>query len=94
MWITSTGSSSWVIGSSGGKYRTFSSNRSKIEVIHRSPNQTRGRTPCAFSSSGRVSVACSNSAILVSAHSRLPNRYGELAPIATCGPAMACEAFQ
>ena len=55
-----------MIGSSGGKYRTFSSNRSKIDVIHRSPNHTRGRTPCCVSSSGRVSVACSNSAIRVS----------------------------
>src|SRR5947208_2909339 len=72
----------------------FSSNRSNTEVIHRSPNHTLGRTPCAFSSSGRVSVACSNSAILVSAHSCLPNRYGEFAPSATCSPAMACEAFQ
>ena len=39
-------------GRSAGKKRTFSSNRSKIDVIQRSPNQTRGRTPCAFSSSG------------------------------------------
>ena len=71
------------MGSSGGKYRTFSSNRSKIEVIQRSPNHTRGRTPWAFSSSGRVSVACSNSAIRVSAQSCWPKRNGELAPIAT-----------
>ena len=32
-------------------------------MIQRSPNHTRGRTPCALSSSGRVSVACSNSAM-------------------------------
>ena len=52
-------------------------------MIQRSPNQTRGRTPCSFSSSGRVSVACSNSGILVSRHSSLPNRNGELAASAT-----------
>ena len=82
---TSTGSSSSQTGSSAGKKRTFSSNRSKIEVIQRSPNQTRGRTPCAFSSSGRVSVACSNSAMRVSRHSSLPKKNGELAATATCG---------
>ena len=47
----------------------FSSNRSNTEVIQRSPNQTRGRTPCYLSSSGRVSVACSNRVIRVSRHS-------------------------
>ena len=72
----------------------FSSNRSNTEVIHRSPNQTRGRTPWCFSSSGRVSVACSNSVIRVSSHSRRPNRYGELAATATWMPAMAWAAFQ
>jgi hypothetical protein len=41
-----------------------------------------------------VSVACSNRAMRVSAHSRRPNRNGELAPSATCGPAIACAAFQ
>ena len=76
---TASGSSSSQIGSSAGKYRRFSSNRSNTEVIHRSPNQTRGRTPCCFSSSGRVSVACSNSVIRVSCHSCLPNRNGEFA---------------
>ena len=73
---------------------TFSSKRSKIEVIQRSPNHTRGRTPCALSSSGRVSVACSNSAIRVSRHSSRPKKNGELAPIASCTPAIACAAFQ
>ena len=72
----------------------FSSNRSKIEVIQRSPNHTRGRTPWFFSSSGRVSVVCSNRATRVSSHSRRPNRNGEFAPTATCTPAMACDAFQ
>jgi hypothetical protein len=72
----------------------FSSNRSNTEVIHRSPNQTRGRTPCSFSSSGRVSVACSKSGMRVSRHSCLPNRNGALAPSATCTPAIACAAFQ
>ncbi len=91
---TASGSSSSQIGSSAGKYRRFSSNRSNTEVIQRSPNQTRGRTPCSFSSSGRVSVACSNSVIRVSCHSCLPNRNGELAPSATCTPAMAWAAFQ
>ena len=62
-----------------GSSATFSSKRSKIDVIQRSPNQTRGRTPCALSSSGRVSVACSNSAIRVSRHSSLPKKNGELA---------------
>ena len=73
---------------------TFSSKRSKIEVIQRSPNQTRGRTPCALSSSGRVSVACSKSAIRVSRHSSRPKKNGELAPTASCTPAIACAAFQ
>ena len=73
---------------------TFSSNRSKIEVIQRSPNHTRGRTPWALSSSGRVSVACSNSAIRVSRHSSRPKKNGEFAPIASCTPAIACAAFQ
>ena len=63
-------------------------------MIQRSPNQTRGRTPCALSSSERVSVACSNSAIRVSRHSSLPKKNGELAPMASWMPAMACEAFQ
>ena len=63
-------------------------------MIQRSPNHTRGRTPCAFSSSLRVSVACSNSGIRVSRHSSLPSRYGELAPTASCTAAIACEAFQ
>ena len=63
-------------------------------MIQRSPNQTRGRTPWAFSSSGRVSVACSNSAMRVSRHSSLPKKNGELAATATCGPAIAWAAFQ
>ena len=63
-------------------------------MIHRSPNHTRGRTPCALSSSGRVSVACSNSGIRVSRHSSWPNRNGEFAPSATWTPAIACAAFQ
>jgi hypothetical protein len=91
---TSSGSSSSQIDSSGGKYLTFSSNRSKIDVIHRSPNHTRGRTPWALSSSDRVSVACSKRAMRVSDHSRRPNRNGEFAPTATCTPAIACAAFQ
>ena len=63
-------------------------------MIQRSPNQTRGLTPCALSSSGLVSVACSNSVSLVSRHSSRPNRNGELAATATCTPAMAWAAFQ
>ncbi len=63
-------------------------------MIQRSPNQTRGRTPCALSSSGRVSVACSNSAIRVSRHSSLPKKNGELAPTASWTPAIAWAAFQ
>ena len=63
-------------------------------MIQRSPNHTRGRTPCALSSSGRVSVACSNSAMRVSRHSSLPKKNGELAPTASCTPAIACAAFQ
>ena len=43
----------------------------RLDVTQRSPNHTRGRTPCALSSSGRVSVACSNSAMRVSRHSSL-----------------------
>ena len=63
-------------------------------MIHRSPNHTRGRTPCSLSSSERVSVAWSNSAIRVSRHSCLPNRNGELAQMAICTPAMDWAAFQ
>ncbi|GAA3414384.1 hypothetical protein GCM10018952_34690 [Streptosporangium vulgare] len=63
-------------------------------MIHRSPNHTLGRTPWVFSSTGRVSVACSNSGILVSCQSLRPNRNGELAASATWGPAMAWAAFQ
>ena len=63
-------------------------------MIHRSPNHTRGRTPWTLSSSGRVSVACSNSAIRVSRHSSLPQKNGELAATATCTPAIAWAAFQ
>ena len=73
---------------------TFSSKRSKIEVIQRSPNQTRGRTPWDLSSSGRVSVACSNSGMRVSRHSSRPKKNGELAPTASWMPAMHCAAFQ
>ena len=62
----------------------FSSNRSKTLVIQRSPNHTRGRTPCAFISAGRVSVAWVNSAMRVSRHSSRPRKYGEFAPRATC----------
>jgi hypothetical protein len=89
-----SGSSSSQIGLSAGKYLTFSSKRSKIELIHGSPNRTRGRTLCAFSSSPRVSVACSNSAMRVSRQSSLPRKNGEFAPTATWMPAMACAAFQ
>ena len=63
-------------------------------MIQRSPNQTRGRTPWALSSSGRVSVACSKSAIRVSAQSSRPKKNGELAPTATWIPAIAWAAFQ
>ena len=63
-------------------------------MIQRSPNHTRGRTPWALSSSGRVSVACSKSAMRVSRHSSLPKKNGELAATATCTPAIACAAFQ
>ena len=63
-------------------------------MIQRSPNHTRGRTPWALSSSGRVSVACSKSAMRVSRHSSLPKKNGELAPTASCTPAIACAAFQ
>ena len=63
-------------------------------MIQRSPNHTRGRTPCALSSSLRVSVACSNSGIRVSRHSSLPRRYGEFAHSASCTAAIAWEAFQ
>jgi hypothetical protein len=65
-----------------------------MDVIQRSPNHTRGRTPCALSSSGRVSVACSNRAIRVSRHSSLPKKNGEFAAIASWTPAIACAAFQ
>ena len=65
-----------------------------MPVIQRSPNHTRGRTPCSLSSSGRVSVACSNRAMRVSRHSSRPNRNGELAPTASWMPAIACAAFQ
>ena len=58
----------------------FSSKRSKTLVIQRSPNHTRGRTPCAFSSAGRVSVAWVKTAIRVSRHSSRPRKYGEFAP--------------
>ena len=63
-------------------------------MIQRSPNHTRGRTPWALSSSGRVSVACSNSAIRVSRHSSLPKKNGEFAPTASWTPAIAWAAFQ
>ena len=76
------------------KKRTFSSNRSKIDVIQRSPNHTRGRTPCALSSSERVSVVCSNTAIRDSRHSSRPKKNGELAPTASWMPAMHWAAFQ
>ena len=88
------GSSSVDSGSSAGKYRMFSSNRSNTEVIHRSPNHTRGRTPWIRSSSDRVSVACWNSVIRVSRHSSRPNRNGALAPTATWIPDTAWAAFQ
>ena len=38
-------------------------------------------------------MACSNSAIRVSRHSSRPKKNGELAPIATWIPAIACAAF-
>jgi hypothetical protein len=41
-----------------------------------------------------VSVACSNSAMRVSRHSSRPKKNGELAPTASCTPAIACAAFQ
>lgn len=63
-------------------------------MIHRSPNHTRGRTPCALISCGRVSVVCSNSGMRVSCHNSLPNRNGELAASATWTPAIAWAAFQ
>ena len=63
-------------------------------MIQRSPNHTRGRTPCALSSSERVSVACSKRAIRVSRHSSRPKKNGELAPTASWMPAMHWAAFQ
>src|SRR6185437_1295608 len=59
-----------------------------------SPNHTLGRTPWASSSALRVSVACSNSGILVSRHSSLPRKNGAFAPSATWTPAIAWAAFQ
>ena len=81
-------------GISAGNSRTFSSKRSNIEVIQRSPNHTRGRTPWVAYSGGRVSRACTKVGMRVSCHSRLPSRNGEFAASATCGPAIACAAFQ
>ena len=63
-------------------------------MIHRSPKNTRGRTPWFFSSTGRVSVACLNSSMRVSAWRRLPKKNGEFAAIATWGADRACAAFQ
>ena len=63
-------------------------------MIHRSPKKTRGRTPWFFSSTGRVSVACLNSSMRVSACSRLPKKNGELAASATWGADSAWAAFQ
>ena len=63
-------------------------------MTQRSPNQTRGRTPCALSSSLRVSVACSNSGMRVSRHSSRPSRYGEFAPSASWTEQIAWDAFQ
>ena len=63
-------------------------------MIHRSPNQTRGRTPWLRSSGVRTSQDCSNSGIRVSAHSRDPSRNGEFAPTASCTPATHWAAFQ
>ena len=76
---TSSGSVSETSGSSAGKYREFSSNRSRTEWIHRSPNHTRGRTPWFLSSKVRVSVACSKIGMRDSCQSALPARKGELA---------------
>lgn len=90
---TFSGSSSSQIGSSAGKYRRFSSNRSYAESTQRSPNQVMGRTPCALSSAVRVSQACWKSTGRVSRHSSRPNRNGELAPSASCGPQIAWAAF-
>jgi hypothetical protein len=47
-----------------------------------------------LSSSGRVSVACSNSAIRVSRHSSFPKKNGEFAPTASWTPEIAWAAFQ
>ncbi|SHU01892.1 Uncharacterised protein [Mycobacteroides abscessus subsp. abscessus] len=63
-------------------------------MIQRSPNHTRGRTPCTLSSCGRVSVDWVKSSIRVSAHKDLPKKNGELAASASCGPASAWAAFQ
>ena len=63
-------------------------------MIHRSPKNTRGRTPWFFSSTLRVSVAWLNSSIRVSACSRLPKKNGELAASAICGATRAWAAFQ
>nr|BFF01382.1 hypothetical protein GCM10020241_30570 [Streptoalloteichus tenebrarius] len=63
-------------------------------MIHRSPNQTLGRTPWFFSSCGRVSVACSKIGMRVSCHNARPSRNGEFPASATCTPARHCAAFQ
>ena len=63
-------------------------------MIQRSPNHTRGRTPWVLSSSARVSVACSNSAMRLSRHSSRPRKYGELAPTASWSELITWEAFQ
>ena len=63
-------------------------------MIHRSPKNTRGRTPWFFSSTDRVSAAWVNSSMRVSCHSCLPKKKGLLAPSASCGPASTWAAFQ
>ena len=61
---------------------------SVIEVVTQSlPNVTRALRSRMCGPGRRVSTACSNRAIRVSAHSRLPNRTGELVAHASTGPA-------
>ncbi len=57
------------------------------EVTQSWPNVTRAERSRMWWPGRRVSTACSNRAIRVSAHRRLPNRIGELTAHASTGPA-------
>ena len=83
--------SSYSSGARTGRNLVMSSLYSSAtdEVTQPSPKLTRAGRSRTWCPGRLVSTDCSNRAILVSAHSRLPNSSGEFVALASVGPLSA-----